>query len=220
MITVFLTAFYMFRAIYMTFHGEYRGGDPGGDFKHTHESPVVMVWPLVFLAILAVIAGWWNLTGGFNELFGHHAGHAAHSFFGGLFGAFTHTVNGVPLPVIALVIGLFGIFMAWVIYNKRWISPESMGKVFGPFYTLVYRKYFFDEFYENVMVKLVAMKGLFTGFTIFDSKGVDGVVNGVGAGITGSGRGLRRAQTGQLQLYALFIGIGVVLIALAVYLFG
>ena len=73
LITVFLTAFYMFRAIFMTFHGEYRGGDKesGKDYSHTHESPWVMVAPLVFLAILAIGAGWWNVTGNFSAFMGH-----------------------------------------------------------------------------------------------------------------------------------------------------
>jgi len=217
MITVFLTAFYMFRAIYMTFHGKYRGGatDDGADHSHTHESPVVMVWPLVFLAILAVIAGWWNVAGGFGELMGHHGEHVAHSFIGGLFAPFTHT-----LPVTALVVGLFGIFMAYVIYCRGWIKSEYMGKIFGPLYTLVYRKYFFDELYENIIVKIVLLKGLFTGFTLFDSKGVDGAVNGVSDAVMGGGRAIRHAQTGQLQLYGLFIGIGIVIISLCVYFFG
>ncbi len=217
MITVFLTAFYMFRAIYMTFHGEYRGGanDDGVDHSHTHESPVVMVWPLVFLAILAVVAGWWNVTGGFGEFMGHHGGHAADSFIGGLFTPFTHA-----LPVIALLVGLFGIFMAYVIYCRKSISAESVGRLFGPLYTLVYHKYYFDELYENIIVKLVLLKGLFTGFNLFDSRGVDGVVNGVADGVMGGGRAIRHAQTGQLQLYGLFIGIGVVIITLCVYFFG
>ena len=211
----FMTAFYMFRAIYMTFHGEYRGGDESGDYKHTHESPWVMVGPLVFLAILAVIAGWWNIAGGYNELMGHHGEHVAHSFFGGLFAPFTHV-----LPVIALVVGLFGIFMAYVIFCAKWITAESVGRAFGPLYTLVFRKYFFDELYENLIVKLALMKGLFTGFTLFDNKGVDGAVNGVSDVIISGGRAIRHAQTGQLQLYGLIMGIGVAIIGLCVYFFG
>jgi NADH-quinone oxidoreductase subunit L len=179
-----------------------------------------MVAPLVFLALLAIGVGWWNVTGGFSHFMGHEVEHAAHGFFGGLFGAFTHTVNGVPLPLIGLLVALFGIFMAYVIYNKQWLRKETLGRVFGPLYTLVFRKYFFDELYENIIVKLVLMKGLFTGFSLFDSKGVDGVVNGVADGVTEGGRYVRRAQTGQLQLYGLFIGIGVAVIALCVYLAG
>ncbi len=217
MITVFLTAFYMFRAIFMTFHGEYRGGatDDGVDHSHTHESPWVMVGPLVFLAILAIAAGWWNLTGGFNEFLGHHGGHGAASIIAGLFNPFTHV-----LPVAALLVGLFGIFMAYVIYIRKWITAERLGKFFGPLYTLVFRKYFFDELYENIIVKLVLMKKLFTGFTVFDSKGVDGAVNGVSDVVMSGGRAIRRAQTGQLQLYGLFIGIGVAIIGICMYIFG
>ncbi len=221
LITVFLTAFYMFRAIYMTFHGKYRGGatDDGIDHHHTHESPRVMVGPLVFLALLAIGAGWWNLTGGFSEFMGHEA-EAAHGVIGGLFGVFGHTVNGVPLPLISLLVGLFGIFSAYAVYNKKWIKAGSFGKVFGPLYTLVFRKYFFDELYENIIVKLALIKGLFNGFEIFDRRGVDGAVNGVSDVIMEGGRAIRRAQTGQLQLYGLFIGIGVAVIALCVYFFG
>ena len=66
---------------------------------------------MVFLAILAVIAGWWNVTGGFGEFMGHGGEGVAHSFIVGLFTPFTHT-----LPVIALVVALFGIFLAYAIY--------------------------------------------------------------------------------------------------------
>ena len=124
------------------------------------------------------------------------------------------------LPLIGLLVALFGIFMAYVIYGKQWIKAEMMGRIFGPLYTLVFRKYFFDELYEGVIVKLALIKGLFTGFSLFDSKGVDGAVNGVSDVVMDSGRAIRHAQTGQLQLYGLFIGIGVVVISLCVYFFG
>ena len=77
-----------------------------------------------------------------------------------------------------------------------------------------------DELYENVIVNIVALKGLFAGFEIFDRRGVDGIVNGVSSIVLGSGRTIRRAQTGQLQLYGLFIGIGVAVIAICMYLFA
>jgi NADH-quinone oxidoreductase subunit L len=220
MITVFLTAFYMFRAIFMTFHGEYRGGakEEGHDYSHTHESPWVMVGPLVFLAALAVCAGWWNVGGNFSTFFGHEVESGAG--FLNFFKVFTHTVNGVPLPLISLIVALLGIFGAYAVYLKKWVTAESIGRIFGPLYKLVYRKYFFDELYENIIVKLVLMKNLFTGFKLFDEKGIDGAVNGAGAIITGGGNTIRRAQTGQLQLYGLFIGIGLVAIAIGVLLWG
>jgi NADH-quinone oxidoreductase subunit L len=220
MITVFLTAFYMFRAIFMTFHGEYRGGatDDGKDHSHIHESPGIMVGPLVFLAILAFGVGWWNVAGDFSAFMGHEveAGHG----IGAAFTIFGHTVEGVPLPAISFLVALFGIFFAYVVYNRKWITAESLGRVFGPLYTLVYRKYYFDELYEQIIIRILMIKGLFTGFELFDNKGVDGAVNGAASVIMGGGRAIRRAQTGQLQLYGLFIGIGVAIIIICVYLFG
>ncbi len=122
--------------------------------------------------------------------------------------------------VASLLVALFGIFCAYSVYLKKWVTAESLGKAFGPLYTMVFNKYFFDELYENIIVKLALIKGLFNGFEIFDRRGVDGAVNGVSDVIMGGGRAIRRAQTGQLQLYGLFIGIGVAIIALCVYLFG
>jgi NADH-quinone oxidoreductase subunit L len=219
-ITVFLTAFYMFRAIFMTFHGEYRGGakEEGHDYSHTHESPWVMVGPLVFLATLAIVAGWWNVAGNFSTFFGNEA--EAGQGFLSFFKVFTHTVNGVPLPLLSLLVALLGIFSAYAVYLKKWVTAESIGKVFGPLYKLVYHKYFFDELYENIIVKLVLMKNLFTGFKLFDEKGIDGAVNGAGEIITVGGKAIRRAQTGQLQLYGLFIGIGLAIIAICVLIWG
>ncbi len=219
-ITVFLTAFYMFRAIFMTFHGKYRGGDKesGKDYSHTHESPWVMVAPLVFLALLAIGVGWWNVTGGFSNFFGAES--EAGSGFMAVFNIFTHTVNGVPLPLISLLVALLGIFSAYAVYLKKWITAKSIGKVFGPLYEVVINKYYFDELYENVIVKIGLMKGLFTGFKLFDEKGVDGAVNGTAEVVVRGGKAIRQAQTGQLQLYGLVIGVGLAVIAICVLIWG
>jgi len=219
-ITVFLTAFYMFRAIFMTFHGQYKGGDKesGKDYKHTHESPWVMVAPLVFLALLAIGVGWWNTTGGFSAFFGAES--EAGSGFMAVFNIFTHTVNGIPLPLISLLVALLGIFSAYAVYLKKWITAKSIGKFFGPLYNVVRDKYYFDELYENIIVKIGLMKGLFTGFKLFDEKGVDGAVNGTAEVVVRGGKAIRQAQTGQLQLYALFIGIGLVIISVCVLIWG
>jgi NADH-quinone oxidoreductase subunit L len=221
MVTVFLTAFYMFRAIFMTFHGEYQGGakDEGleqtHDHSHTHESPWVMVAPLVFLALLAIGVGWGNVSGGFSAFFGHEA-ESGNMFFS----IFTHTVNGFPLPIVSLLTALLGIFFAWVVYIKKWITAESIGKTFGVLYKIAYRKFYFDDLYETVIVKFGLVKGLFKGFQLLDSKGVDGAVNGAGEVVVRSGKAIRQAQTGQLQLYGLFIGLGLVIITVCVLIWG
>jgi NADH-quinone oxidoreductase subunit L len=221
MITVFLTAFYMFRAIFMTFHGEYRGGakeeaEHGHDYSHTHESPWVMVAPLVFLAILAVIAGWWNLSGGFSSFFGHEVETHGNTFFS----IFGHTVNGFPLPVVSLLVAILGIFFAWVVYIKKWVTAESIGKTFGVLHKIVFNKYYLDYLYEDIIVKRLLANGLFKAFSWFDSKGVDGAVNGAGTVIVQGGKAIRQAQTGQLQLYGIFIGLGLIIITACVLIWG
>jgi len=212
LITVFMTAFYMFRAVFMTFGGEYRGGSPEAHGAHPHESPPVMVIPMVVLAVLAVISGFWNVTGQFGVFMGHGE---THSFAQGFFGILTH-----PLPWISLIMGGLGILLAYATYSVKWLSAERIGSLFKPLYTLFYRKYFFDELYENVIVRIALVKGLFAGFQIFDNNAVDGTVNGVANGAIATGRAIRRTQTGQLQLYGLVIGIGILAIVLCLYLFG
>ena len=216
-ITVFMTAFYMFRAVFMTFGGEYRGGDPnahGHDSHHgqPHESPRVMTVPLIILAVLSIFSGLWNITGHFGAFMGHGE---THGFLAGLFHPFTQ-----PLPWISLILAGLGILLAYAMYSKSWISAERVGGMFKPLHTLFYRKYWFDELYENIIVKNALLKGLFASFEQFDNRVVDGAVNGVADGAIASGRAVRYAQTGQLQLYGLFIGIGILAIVFVIYFFG
>ncbi|TES87523.1 MAG: NADH-quinone oxidoreductase subunit L [Dehalococcoidia bacterium] len=220
MITVFMTAFYMFRAVFMTFGGEYRGGAPdahghGGQESHhgqPHESPRVMTIPLIILAVLSIFSGLWNVTGHFGAFMGHGE---THGFLEGLFHPFT-----LSLPWISLILAGLGILLAYAMYSKFWISAERVGGMFKPLHTLFYRKYWFDELYENIIVKNALFRGLFGGFEQFDNKAVDGAVNGVANGVIASGRAIRYAQTGQLQLYGLFMGIGILAIIFVIYFFG
>jgi NADH-quinone oxidoreductase subunit L len=212
MATVFMTAFYIFRVVFLTFGGEYRGGSPEAHGAHPHESPPVMVMPMAVLAVLAVVSGLWNVTGHFGAFMGHGE---THGFFEGFFGILTH-----GLPWAGLMLAGLGILTAYAIYSAKWLSAERIGSMFKPLYTLFYRKYWLDELYENIIVRIALLKGLFAGFEIFDSNGVDGAVNGVASTAIATGRAIRQAQTGQLQLYGLFIGIGIVAIILTVYIFG
>jgi len=211
MITVFMTAFYMFRVVFMTFGGEYRGGGAEGHGK-PHESPSVMVMPMVVLAILAVVSGFWNVTGQFGAFVGHGE---THSFAEGFFGILTHS-----LPWISLILAGLGILLAYAMYSAKWLSAERIGGLFKPLYTLFYRKYWFDELYEKVLVGKVLVGGFFAGLQGFDTYGVDGAVNGIASGAVATGKVIRKAHTGQLQLYGLFIGIGILAIILCLYFFG
>ncbi len=217
MITVLMTAFYIFRVVFLAFSGEYRGGNSGSHGQehghaHLHESSPVMVVPMVILAILAVVSGFWNVTGGFNAFMGEGE---TKSFISGLFGIFVH-----PLPWIALLVAGLGIFLAYAIYGAKWLSAERIGRVFRPLYVTFSRKYWFDELYENIIVRIVLLKGVFAGLEKIDTKVVDGTVNGLANSALDSGNTMRRAQTGQLQLYGLVIGLGIVAIILVLYLAG
>ena len=224
LITVFMTAFYMFRAIFMTFGGEYRGGDAGhgGHSSHgghdshgePHESPLVMLFPMVILALLAVGAGWSFWAGGAAKFLGEgsYAGLPGvpwehHDFF-----ALFSKAAEEPLPLIALAVALGGILLAYAIYSAKWISAEKIGQVFAPIYTPFSRKYFMDELYEQVLVVRVLVNGIFRQIQLFDTYVVDGIVNGLGKiTVTASGA-LRRLQTGQLQGYGLAFVLGIVII--------
>jgi len=224
MITVFMTAFYMFRVIFMTFGGKYRGGDVGhsghsshgGNDSHgePHESPLVMLFPMVILALFAIGAGWSFWAGGAAKFLGEgsYAGLPGapwepHAFFA----LFSKAVEE-PLPLIALAVALGGILLAYAIYSAKWISSEKIGQIFAPVYTLLSRKYFMDELYEQVIVVRVLVNGIFRQIQLFDTYVVDGIVNGMGK-ITVKASGiLRRSQTGQLQGYGLAIVVGIVII--------
>jgi NADH-quinone oxidoreductase subunit L len=234
-ITVFMTAFYMFRVVFMTFGGTYRGK------QHLHESSPVMTIPLFILAGLAIASGWVNLNGGFNSFFGSGT---THSVLEGLFGIFKE-----PLPWISLILACAGIFLAYAIYSKKWISAEALGKTFAFPYKVFYNKYFVDELYEGIIVKKVLMGGLFAaarwfdstvidggvntfiiqkvivknffaGLFAFDRNGVDGAVNGVAGTTLAAGKTIRKAQTGQLQFYGLIIGLGIIALIAGVFIFS
>jgi NADH-quinone oxidoreductase subunit L len=231
LITVFLTAFYMFRAVFMTFGGEYRGGEPaehgrlaervsdheehGIHTGHPHESPWTMVLPMVLLAILAVVVGFWGTTGGFESFM--HPGEAEEvPFISGLVTIFTHS----PLPAISLVVALAGICFAYLVYGARKISAESLGRVFRPLYTLFSNKYYMDKLYEDIIVRKALIGGLFAGFQKVDSGVVDGAVNGAANGTRDTGNTMRKWQVGQLQFYGLFMAIGVLAIIIFLFIFG
>ncbi len=218
MITAFMTAFYMFRAVFMTFHGKYRGGAAGehsgghGDHAHLHESPMVMVLPMLLLAGLAIGSGWLNVNGWFDRFFGgHHLYSWTH--------AFTLFTENHYLPLISFVIALLGIDLANAVYSARWISAEAIGRTFSTFYRVFYRKYWMDELYEKVFVVRFLLNTVFRVCQVFDTYVVDGVVNGLAGAAVGAGRVLRVAETGRLQTYGLIMALGVVVIVAFVYWF-
>ena len=133
----------------------------------------------------------------------------------GFIGIFSHL-----LPWISLIVAGLGILLAYAIYSAKWISAEAIGKAFSPIHTVLSRKYWMDELYEQIILVKVVINGLFKAFQLFDTHAVDGTANSIADGTVGLARGMRRAQTGQLQTYAMVIALGVVIIVASFHFFS
>jgi NADH-quinone oxidoreductase subunit L len=204
LITAFMTAFYMFRVVFLVFGGKYSGNE------HPHESPKVMLVPMLILAILAVFSGWLNANGSFNAFLGHGE---THGFWEGILGVLAH-----PLSWISLSVAVLGIFIAYALYGARWLDAERIKRAMRPLYTLLIRKYWMDELYQDLIAKRILYNSIFNWFRLFDTKVVDGTVNGIAWFGGAAGRMLRKTQTGQLQFYGVMIIAGILVITLMMVL--
>jgi len=217
MITVFMTAFYMFRTLFMTFHGKYRGdvGGHGGHGAHggLHESPRVMLMPMFLLVGLAIGSGWANVNGWFQRLFGQAVSH-------GPANVFTMFTEHDYLPLISLFIAFAGVALSYMVYVRGLPSAQSIGRLFPIPYRIFSRKYWMDELYENFFVVRVLIDGIFRVIQLIDTYVVDGLVNGIAWNILTDGRILRVAQNGQFQRYAIVLLAGLLAVLAFVFLYA
>jgi len=195
--TAGLTAFYVFRAMFLTFFGEYRGQ------AHPHESPPVMLIPLAALALL-------SLGGGFIPI---------PDFLGKLFPA-AEAPENFTLMAISVAAGLAGIGLAGLMYLARPGMADSFANSFRAVYTLVYNKYFVDEIYDATVVtpvvdgsRAVLWKGVDAGL-------IDGMVNGAGTVARKVGGVLRLMQSGNIRSYATWVVFGSVVLIVAMEVAG
>jgi len=206
LITAFMTAFYMFRVVFLTFGGEYQSR------LKPHESGRIMLIPMLVLAVLAVSAGWLNATGRLTAILGH--GHE-HSWITGLLGIFTH-----PLAWISLAVAGSGITLAWAMYHKRWISAKKIAWTFRSAYTVFFHKYWIDELYEKYIGARFFNNGLFNLFNRFDTTVIDGTVNDIAGLNLKSSKAIRALHNGRLTRYSLVFLFGVAAVALTVIFTG
>lgn len=170
-----ITAFYMFRLIFLTFFGEPRDRYK---YEHAHESPPVMTIPLIILAVLSIIGGF-GLYGAlwFNSLVVppviESAAHAA-AEHGGEHGHGSPIVHYLAM-VLSIAVAFSGIALSYLVYYKRSISAEALAARYKKWYDLSYHKYWVDEFYEKTVVAFVLK--LRMALASFDQKVVDGAVN-------------------------------------------
>jgi len=202
-----LTAFYSWRLIYLTFHGEYRGGE--GQEDHIHESPKVITVPLMFLAFGAIFAGYVGIPPLFVEhgdkigeflapVLGHPEGHGTHAqeFF--VIGA-------------SILVALAGWFVAYTMYLKKTDLPQKIGSMFQPIHTLLFNKYYIDELYSKTIVQPM-LKASDKIVLAFDTYIIEGFVNGLPNLIGAFSKRLRTVQTGFLGNYGLAMAIGALFI--------
>ncbi|MGH8067942.1 MAG: NADH-quinone oxidoreductase subunit L [Candidatus Entotheonellia bacterium] len=198
----FMTAFYMFRLIYMTFYGESRV-DPQV-LHHVHESPPIMTVPLIILAILSVVGGLILGVppehGWIHRFLGAVVGHGVVPVAGGVaeaagrveehMGGGAFPALDILLMLISVLVGALGWGLAWFMYTKRTDIPARLAEKYHELYELLLNKYWVDELYEYVFVR--GGKALANFFWGFDERVVDGAVNGASHMIVqtseGSGR--------------------------------
>jgi NADH-quinone oxidoreductase subunit L len=227
-----LTAFYMWRQVFMTFYGEFRGDEHAK--HHLHESPRVMTWPLVILALGAFPVGILGLP----AFLGHHR------FEEWLEPVFGHGhVEAAPLShetallltIASVAVALAGLGVAYLMYYRHSLAPERFSSLAGGlFYRLSYNKYYVDEIYQAIFVNgtllLARLGSLFDQYVIdgivdgsarltvfiswldglFDNYIVDGIVNAVANITFWAGNQFRRVQTGNINSYLYGILIAVV----------
>jgi len=206
LLTAVMTAFYMLRAHFLTFHGSPRYGD-----VEPHESPPVMLWPLRGLAALTVLGGaLWVGPLGFAPL---------GDFLAPVFRREAAIEYAAPLSegaliAISLSAAILGVLIAWLVYIRGYRPSEGLRRGFRPVYELLSGKYYVDELYYYAVVRPGRRAAQFLA-TTFDLGLLDGVVSGVGQAIDRAGGALRRIESGYIRNYAAWVLLG----ALGILLF-
>jgi NADH-quinone oxidoreductase subunit L len=177
----FLTAFYMFRLWFMTFAGQPRDHHVA---EHAHESPSVMVTPLLVLAVLAVVAGW-TLPGGFGIANLLEQARPAGTAEGFAAGAVTIPAEykshegaiHVTATLTAFATALAGVVLAAAMYVWRIVSPDLVATIFRPVYTFLAHRWYFDEIYHALFV--LPVHGIARLASLLDTRLIDGLINGL-----------------------------------------
>lgn len=215
-----MTAFYMFRCLYMTFYGEQRTHAKAKD--HVHESPWVITLPLVILAGLATVGG---LIGIPHAIDVFHIGNKLDAFLAPVFrhaqelhniGAHGSASTEISLMVLSVFIALVGIAIATVMYLKKPELPGLFTRAFPKLHRYVFNKWYVDEAYDALFVNSTKKLGIFC-WKGFDVNVIDGIVNGLARLIGGISATLRHTQTGLFQNYALTMVLGTV-VMLAIFI--
>jgi NADH-quinone oxidoreductase subunit L len=185
-ITAGMTAFYVWRAFWMTFWGDYKG------HGHPHESPPSMWVPLAILSVLSLVGG-----------FLFNVPHILENMF-----PIAEGEENMTLTYISVAAGLIGIGLSYYMYVVNTRVPERIAASLGALYTLVYNKYFVDEIYDATVVEPLIIGSRTVLWHGMDQGVIDGVVNGVGTQSKQIGDILKLFQSGNIRSYATWVVLG------------
>jgi NADH-quinone oxidoreductase subunit L len=207
-LAAFLTAFYSWRLLFMTFHGTSRADHHA--LEHAHESPWVMLAPLVVLAFGAMFAGMlldnWFIGADWRQFWNG-------AIFNGPHNEVIENLDHVPwlLDQLPLVMGVLGIGLAYVMYIANPLLPVRLAQNFGGIYRFLLNKWYFDELYNVIFVQpTIRLARLL--WQVGDVTIIDGVPNGLAELTTDGSRQVVKIQTGSLAVYAFAMLIGVVVL--------
>ncbi len=211
LVTALFTAFYMFRLLYLTFFGKFRGTED--QKQHLHESPWQMSFPLIVLALLSIVGGFINIP---EALGGNHW---LAAFLAPVLDSSAEHITPLSLShsteyILMATSSIGALVMAIYAYSKYVTNdgvPLEDGKQSGGLYRLSYNKFYFDEFYDAIIGK--PLRGLSVIlYKYVDKLAIDGFVNGLGQFFLTTGKGLRQLQNGQIGFYLMMMVISVIVI--------
>ena len=214
--TAFITSFYMFRLWFMTFFGDYRGreaaehghapahGHGHGGHGDPHESPMIMLVPLMILAVLSVIGGWVGIGGRFE--------HFLSPVFGeGVTAVATEALSRsteITLMVISVAAAVLGFYLAYVLYLKRPELPQKIADSLGGLYQAVVNKYYVDEIYADLFVKPLVDGSTRILWHGVDQGVIDAAINDTADGARHVSDSARQMQSGNVRSYAGWVAVG------------
>ncbi len=232
-VTAFMTSFYMFRLLFMTFFGEYRGAkDAGHDAHHAahahdshhgtpHESPWMMLSPLVLLAVLSIIGGFVGIGNRFEHFLDPVIQKVEEPHTSNLESALAiaaaeskteehaeHKGLETTLMGVSVAIALAGLALAWFLYIARPELPAKIADALNGLYTTVLHKYWIDELYSAVLIAPLLWFSRVVLWQTVDQKGIDGLVNESAVAARDVSAIVRQQQSGLVRSYAGWIAAG------------
>ncbi len=213
LITAMMTAFYMFRLYFMTFEGKEKFDHHK---VHPHESPKVMIVPLIVLAVLSAIGGFIGIP----EIFSGEHGNLFHNWLAPVFktaelkllhyGSHSH-FEELLLMIVSVVAAAGAIFYARYVYLKKPEVAEKTASKFKGIYNVLLNKYFLDEVYDAAIVNPIVKGSENFLWKIADNKIIDGFINGLAKLIDKISGLIKKMQTGIAQSYALVMVLGILI---------